>query len=83
MEEQRRSNSELDSKLEQANERIEDHKRKERDLAEQVSRLKSRLGEKERQNEILRSDAVRAIKFHSDLEAKVDKHVPVMKPAAI
>ena len=73
----------MESRLEQANERTEDVKRRERELQDQMSRIKHRLQEKERQCEQLRKEAERVIQIHSDLEAKVDKQAPVMKPAQI
>jgi hypothetical protein len=74
---------ELETKLEVTNDRIEDVRRRERELADQVSRLKARVQEKERQNEHLRAEADRFVALHSDLEAKVDKTAPVKKPACI
>jgi chromosome segregation ATPase len=69
--------------LEQANERTEDAKRRERELTDTLARLRQRLTEKERQCETLRREAERAIDIHSQLEAKVDRQAPVMKPAQI
>lgn len=69
--------------MEQANERTEDVKRRERELTDQLARLRSRLTEKERQCETLRREAERVIDIHSQLEAKVDRQAPVMKPAQI
>lgn len=79
----RRSNNDLESRLEQANERTEDVKRRERELNDQLARLRQRLTEKERQCETLRLEAERVIDIHSQLEAKVDRQAPVMKPAQI
>ena len=79
----RRSNNDLESRLEQANERTEDVKRREREVNDQIARLRQRLTEKERQCETLRREAERVIDIHSQLEAKVDRQAPVMKPAQI
>ena len=79
----RRANNDLESRLEQANERTEDVKRRERELNDQLVRMRQRLTEKERQCETLRREAERVIDIHSQLEAKVDKQAPVMKPAQV
>ena len=79
----RRACNDLESRFEQATERTEDVKRRERELTDQLARLRSRLTEKERQCETLRREAERVIDIHSQLEAKVDRQAPVMKPAQI
>ena len=79
----RRDKAELEGRLESANERIEDVKRKEREMIEQCSRLRLRLQEKDRMNEDLRKETERVIQLHAQLEAKIDKNAPILKPAAI
>jgi hypothetical protein len=69
--------------LESANDRIEEVKRKEREMIEQCSRLTMRLKEKERQNEDLRKEAERFINKNTQLEAHIDSQKPLMKPACI
>lgn len=71
----------MESQLEQANERIEDGKRRDKELAENATRLRARLDDKERQCEQLRREVERAIAAQSDLEMKAGSQAPVTKPA--
>ncbi|TNV86980.1 hypothetical protein FGO68_gene15919 [Halteria grandinella] len=77
----RRIKSDLECKLEQSGERVEDCRRREKELIESCSRLRSRLTEKDRQQEMLRKEVDRAIQKQSELEIKVDNQAPVSKPA--
>jgi len=83
IEELRRLKGLSDSRLEEANERTFDEKRRHSELADEVARLRARLADKDKQCLRLRSEAERVIRVQAELEARLDRQAPVTRPATV